>query len=146
MPVFTLEESEYAGLIPEDKVFPAEVAAITKMVAFKDRDTGDDVYKIEFKFKIESLDSPWDGLTLKGKTGTKFNTHPDCRLRNWIQEILGTELPAGFSFDTEDLLGTKCRIIIGVNRWKDKNNGEDKESNFVKDVLRSEDSSGESPF
>lgn len=48
MPVFILEESNYAGPIPEDEILTAKVVAVKQVVKpFKD-DDGKDVVKVEF--------------------------------------------------------------------------------------------------
>lgn len=145
MAVFELEESDYAGPMEEDSIFNAEVVSVRAVVApFKDKETGEDVHQVEFKFVIED-EGAWDGQNIFGYTSTKFNTHPDCKLRNWSQEILATELPAGYRLDTDLLVGNGCRLVIGA-REREKN-GETRIVNFVKDVIRPQDAMGdEAPF
>lgn len=139
MPSYELEESNYAGPIEKDEVFEAEVTRIKEVKEpYQDKQTGADVYKVEFQFVIQD-EGPHDGSTLYGKTGTKFNTHPDCKLRNWSAAILNSELPTGYVLDTDTLIGQRCRVIIGAREYQDKKTGEDKIYNFVDDVMPARD-------
>lgn len=138
MPTFELEESEYVGPIPEDMEFEADVLSV-KLVEekYNDEKTGKPVKKVEFVFVLDELDSPYDGKEIKGKTTTRFNDHPDCRLRHWAEAILATELPAKYVLDTDILIGNKCRVRIGAREWETQE-GEKRVYNFAKDVLRSQ--------
>lgn len=134
MPILTMEESNYAGPIPEDTVLPAKVTAITqKKKPFKD-DDGNDIWRMEFSFTVEDPNSDFDGTRLWGDTSTTFNNHPDCKLRAWAQEILATQLDAGFVLDTDILVGQRCRIVVGVKEYQ--KDGQTKTRNFVRDVMR----------
>lgn len=134
MPVLTLEESHYAGLIPDGSIFEAQCVAVKQITArFIDKETGKAVEQMEFKFLVQEGD--WEGTPVWGKTSLSFVDHPDCRLRNWSQEILATELPVGYQLDTDDLEGNFCRVVMGVREYE--KNGEAKQVNFVQDVLRS---------
>lgn len=148
MPSFELEESDYAGPIEDDTIWPAEVIEV-KIAEKKYREDKDDsnspfVKKVEFKFAVEQEGSPWDGTNVWGETPTRFNTHPDCKLKNWAQEILATEFPPGFKLDTDVLKGNKCRIVVGQREYE--KDGETKKHNYVKDVLRSREAMGSTEF
>jgi hypothetical protein len=159
VPSFELEESEVTAPMEDDSIFTAEVATV-KIVEKKYREDKDDphsplVKKVEFKFVLEDPDGEYDGTPIWGETGTRFNSHPDCKLKNWAQEILATEFPVGYKLDTDVLLGQKCRVIIGANEWfkdvpvsADHPDGKEKRiRNFVKDVMRSRSAMGdEEPF
>lgn len=132
--ILTLEESNYAGPIPEDSILAARVTAVAqKKQPFKE-DDGSDVYKMEFSFVIEDPNSDFDGTRIWGTTPTRFNNHPDCKLFSWTQELLVTELSAGFNLDTENLVGQRCRAVIGLREYEQ--DGQTKTRNFVKDVIR----------
>lgn len=145
MATLTLEESDFVPL-EEDDVYEAEVVAVThKKENFQDKETGKDVYKYEFKFLIDDETSAWDGKNIYGKTGEKFTTHPDCRLYQWVQEILGAQLEPGFEVDTDELIGNRCRIVIGIKEYE--KDGQPKTYTHVKDVMRRRGAmSGEQPF
>lgn len=72
----------------------------------------------------------WEGKRIWGNTSMVFNTNPNCKLRNWAQSVLGTDLDAGFELDTDDLVGRKARIAVG---YRKKPDGTIKQ--FVADVL-----------
>lgn len=141
MPTFELEESDYAGPIEDDTIKTAEVTKVS-IETKKYREEKDDpdspfVKKVVFKFVLRDDDGPHDGTNLYGETGTRFTNHPDCKLKNWSQEILAAEFPAGYKLDTDVLVGQQCRVVIG-HRTYDKD-GETKDHNFVKDVMRTAD-------
>lgn len=139
MPVFELEESEWAGPIEDDTVFEAEVISVKQVVApFKDKETGADIHQMEWKFTVVEEGSKWDGTPLYGKTGVKFNTHPDCKFKNWVVAVLAAEIDKGFRLDTDTLPGNRCRIVVSAEPYVDKK-GEEKVANRVKDVMPSRD-------
>jgi hypothetical protein len=139
MPILTLEEANYVGLIPEDEVLQARITAITQRKKPFQAEDGSDIWRMEFSFVIEQPDSPFDGSRIWGDTSTNFNTHPDCKLRAWTQEILSlTEMEPGFTLDTDVLVGNRCRVVVGVRRYT--KDGEAKERNFVRDVMRMRES------
>lgn len=133
-------------LIPEKEILAAEVLdAAVKVMPYKDKETGDEVKKVVFKFKV--MDSEYEDRWVWGETSTSFVDHPGCRLRAWVGELLGTDvLPEGFSFNTDDLLDQSCRIVIGVRSWDDKTTGVKQYRNFVADVLRPSDGLADTEF
>lgn len=136
MPVYTLEESTYAGPIPDDTILAAEVTAIAeKKKPFTDKETGAEIWRVEFSFVVTEPESGWKDQRIWGDTATTFSTNTDCKLRNWASELLGVEeLDSGFRLDTDLLVGQPCRIVVGARNYiKD---GTDKTYNFVKDVIR----------
>ena len=143
MPTFELEESTFAGFIEDDEVYAARVESVRVAEKPYTDDAGNKVKKVEFKFTLIDPDGPHDGDNLWGETTTKFNTHPDCKLRNWSQAILGQVLPAGYVLDTDVLVGQECRVIIGWKEYEDKDKPIDpatgkrpmKERNWVKEVM-----------
>lgn len=143
MPTFELEESNYNGPIPEDTKLHAEVVSVATRKK-KNGQTGEEYERVNFKFVVADPDSPWHEQTLYGDTPTTFNTHPDCRLRNWSQEIMGVEeLPAKFRLDTDVLEGLDCYVIVGAREYE--KDGEKKTANWVKDVQRTNSSSTAGP-
>lgn len=146
MPTFELEESDFAGYIEDGRIMPLSVVSV-KVVEkpYTDDETGQKVKKVEFKFAVIDPDGPFDGQNVWGETGTKFNTHPDCKLRNWSSAILGTELAAGYRLDTDVLVGNECRGSIELYEYDDKKGAKDpvtdeypkKQRNRVTDLLPS---------
>lgn len=145
MPSFDLEESEYHGPIPDDTVFGAEVTGcrIVEKPYYED-DGVTKVRKVEFKFILRQPGSDWDGDSYWGETPVKFNTHPDCKLKNWASAIEGVEFPAKYRLDTDILIGKPCRVIMGSRQYE--KDGEKKTHNFVKDVMPARQHAGASAF
>lgn len=148
MPVFELEESALPDPvsggerktyepIEDGTVVEAEIGGIEVRPHpfFKDKETGEPEIKVNWEFNFEL-----NGQKRKiwGETPTTFTTHPDCKLRNWVQQALGGgELPAGFKANTDNLTGNKVRIVIEYREWNDKQTGAKKWKNEVRDVMYS---------
>lgn len=147
MATFTLEEAQ-AGetgddgerkpftLIPEDEILECEVFEIKGPVdkPYTD-DDGNAVKKMEFTFKV--LDGEFKDRRVWGETSPAFVNHSNCKLYAWTQEILSTELPAGFSLNTDNLLKLKCRVVVGQRSYTKKGDTEKTTVNFAKDIIRS---------
>lgn len=126
----TLEESSWTP-IPDDTVLQAEVVSIKDAT----KNFGDgDVARVEFKFIVRDPGGDFDGRWLWGDTPKIFNTDPRCRLRMWVQEILGQDLPPKFNLDTDELIGLQCRVAVGLRTYE--KDGEKVSKNFVTDVMR----------
>lgn len=148
MATFELEESDFAGFIADGEILPAEVLAVRVVEKpYTEEGTGQKVKKVEFKFRVDDNNSEFDGQNLWGETPTRFNTHPDCKLRNWSTAILGTDLAAGYLLDTDVLVGHRCRIQVELYEYDDKKSAPNddgtlkkKQRNRVTDVIPSSES------
>lgn len=139
MPVYEVREAaESDGPIEEDTILTAEVTAVYEQE--KTNKTTEEKYKrLQWKFTVNDPESAFDGRNLYGDTGVDFVAHVGCKPWNWSQEIMATDLPKGYNVDTEVLVGMECRIQVGARDYKDKQTGDDRVYNFVKDVMRSRD-------
>lgn len=139
--IFVLQEADLSDSdnttytpIPEDEILDAEVVSIQKVIKpFKD-ENGNEIERVEFSFKI--TDGEYASRKVYGDTPTTFTTHPDCKLRAWVSEILGADIPAGFKFDPDTIVGLPVRIVIGAREANSKKYGK-YIRNFVKDCIRS---------
>jgi hypothetical protein len=138
MPVLTLEDANWVGLIPDDEVLQARITGVKQNKKPFTNDDGSEVWRMEFSFVIEDTQSPFDGTRIWGDTPVTFNSHPDCKLRAWAQEILGLDMEPGFTLDTDQLVGLHCRVVVALRKYK--KDGEDKERNYVRDVMRARES------
>lgn len=132
---FELEESDFAGYIEDDEIYAATVAKVKVVEKPYDDDDGNKVKKVEFKVVLRDDSGVQDGTNLWGETSTKFNTHPDCRLRNWACAVMGTDLPVGYRLDTDVLEGQDVRVVVGLKEYT--KDGQTKQRNFVKDIMPS---------
>ena len=73
---------------------------------------GETVYKLRWVFSITDQ-GPWLGKDIQGDTSQKFTAHPNCKAYNWSAAILGKNPPTDRDFDTDDLLGLPCRVLVG---------------------------------
>lgn len=118
---FELEESDFAGFIDHGTTFEATVIGVRlKEANFTDEATGQKVKRVEFKFMISDPDGIFDAQNIWGETPNKFNSHPDCKLRQWAEAILGRELPVGYRLDTDSLVGQDCKIGVSYREYDDK--------------------------
>lgn len=117
--------------IPDDTMVNATLMSTERnMVVFDDGPTE----RMRWKFRID--DEPYLDRYVFGASGTKLVNHPDCKIYTWAQAILNVKpLPLGYTFSQADLWNRPCRILIGVRQGKDKKTGEEKEFNYVEDVL-----------
>jgi hypothetical protein len=159
MATFELEETKEAppgerkGFDPiaDDTIIEAVVNSVeVKPHKFFKDDEGNPEIKVNFEF---GLRGEFEGKNRKlwGDTPTTFTTHPDCKLRNWVQQILGgQELPPGFKLNTDDLVNQPVRVVVEYREWKDKDTNETKWRNGVKDLMYSKTAGGpifeEEPF
>lgn len=146
--ILELEESDFAGYIDEGEIFRAEVVGVRKIKKPFADEQGNDIFRMEFKFALDAPDTAFDGQNIWGDTGITFNTNPNCKLRNWAQEILGAELPPGFKLDTDSLVGMPVRVMVGLKKYTKKGETQERQHNFVSDVMRVGDVSlnDEEPF
>lgn len=124
------------GPIDDDMTLEGELVA----EPFKEERTvrtgdkaGEKYERLIWKF-IVTDEGDFEDKPIRGDTSTAFNNHPDCKFRNWAMALLGGELPVGFELDTEALVGMRGRLIIGRRDYEDKNTGEPRVYNFVKDI------------
>lgn len=135
MTTYTLVEQEALPVIPDGSRLNAVVERAEERESFFKNDDGTVRYEVSFLFKITET-GEWNGTKVFGNTPTTFSTHPDCKLRAWVQEILGgDDLPVGFELNIDDLVGMPVRIVTGVRARKDKNGKVVSEKHYVQDVM-----------
>ncbi len=110
MPVLQAGEvSEGIELIPENDQVNVFLTAV------EDNNfewNGEQVEKLRWTFVVVD-DGPWKGKDITGDTSRKFVAHPECRAYNWAVAISGRNYQDVKEFDTDDLIGLKCRALIG---------------------------------
>lgn len=70
------------------------------------------IKKLRWTFIVTDKASEFHGKEIWGDTSQAFVAHPNCRAYNWAAAIMGRQYGAGEEFDTDDLIGTPCRIMI----------------------------------
>jgi hypothetical protein len=131
--IIEVEESGFTGFIEDGEILNAKVASVElKEKPFVDDKTGEKVKKFEFKFKINDPGGDHDDRFIWGETSTRVTDHPENRLRNWAEALLGQRLPPHYKFNTDDLQDRDCRVIVG-KETKIRTQGE-KTRNFVREV------------
>lgn len=105
---------------------PGTYYAVVESVTTRDSryldDNGNKQKEVAFRFKIVDDRYPEsDGNLVFGRTSNKFTNHENCKLRQWVLEIFGyNDVPLGFNFDTDDLVGQPVQVVISNNEGKDK--------------------------
>lgn len=107
--------------------------------------------EINFKFMLDDTAGEHAGKTVYGSTPTWFDTTPNCKLRRWVQEILGVDedLPEGYEIQLDDdgfitdWIGVSVRVQIQHKTLKDG-----RLRYFVAEVVRPNPGGvpGEQPF
>lgn len=133
---FVLTEAPEYDAIPDGEILAAEVVSVeVKEAPWEDKNTGQKAKRVNFRFVITE-EGAWQGRTIFGETPTTFTTHPDCKLRVWIQEILGSDdLGDGFRFKPSALDGMPVRIAAN-QRERKAADGSTQYKNYVGDVIR----------
>lgn len=139
MTEFVLEESTDYTLIPEGEVLAAEVTDCEVRETPFDDEKNPGVKQKEVSFRFQVTESgEYYGRTVFGRTPTTFSTNESCKLRQWVQELLGMDkLPEKFRFNTDTLIGLPCRVSVSQRTSKPSQQyPKGRTSNYVFDVLR----------
>lgn len=105
------EKTEFPVITPD--IYNAEVLEVSEgqNTMYPTYDDGQPRIEVTFKFRI--LDGEFEDQFVWGRTTPTFTTNPDCKLRKWVQAIMGLdEIPVGFSYEDEDLVGKDARIFV----------------------------------
>lgn len=107
------EDGEF-NLLPEGEVATASVLDVKEVPSnFKDEDTGEIKNQFQWDFVITE-EGPFKGRRIRSWSSTNFTAHPNCKAYVWSKAVMKREFQEGESFDTDDLIGRPCRLIIGV--------------------------------
>jgi hypothetical protein len=125
--------------IPDGTMVEAELVSAEKRLHkfFKD-DDGNPQPIVTFGFRV-TQSGPYHNRRVWGDTPTTFNSHENCKLRQWVEGLLGeNDLEPGFTFKLSDLIGSHARISIEYQEWDSKREpGKRDWKNFVADVFPS---------
>ena len=110
MPIYEAAETDFE-LVPEGTI----VHAVVKAIELKSWDWGD---RLNWKFEI--TDGEYKGMLINDGTSPKLSIDPPSKLYKWATALLGRTLDVGERLDTDDLIGLRCRIVVGHK--PDKNN------------------------
>lgn len=121
--------------IPDGHFVTATCTGVEKTThKYFKNDAGEPQEIVNFEFTI--TDGEYKNRRVWGFTPTTFTSHENCKLRQWVQELLGvTELTPGFKFKLNDLLGCDARIVIGLQTWQAKDGSGERWRNTVDDVI-----------
>lgn len=113
-------------VLPPDSIITVSVQEIEERTA-TNRSTGESWQKLEFAFRIEAVPSQLGadaqslvGSRIWGSTPLRFTMHPDNKLRQWVEALLGgLQLDEGFELETDNLIGRNARAVISNYNKKD---------------------------
>lgn len=135
MPIAKLSDAQSGGIIPDETWLEAELVAVTEKNIPK-RDGGT-LQKWLWKFVVTDRTSAFDGNVVYGETWPDFTADPSNVIRQWASELLNATLPVGYELNTDVLLGTPCRVCVGIREYEKA--GEIRQVNEVTNVLRARD-------
>lgn len=131
---FQKEEAEDRPEITDDQKF----LAVVKSIEMKDKtdSKGEAYQQVEWKFELVDPDGDQDGRTIYGKTSPKFVDHPECRLKNWTEAVMGEIFDIDYKIDMDDVLDRECVAVLGVRTYTKDGDVEEntRRYEFVKDV------------
>lgn len=127
--------------IPANTIAEVEVVDVTYKPLneeFRKKFAVKDTHEVSFHFKV--IEGPYKNRHIWGTAKPYLNSSDKCRLRIWLQELLGVDkLPAEFTLnenpDTgvyDEFTGMRCRVFTEL-----KTSGSGKVTDRVRDVLRS---------
>lgn len=139
MSIYELQDAPVFEAIPADTILECEVEQVedreTPFWIDRNDESKGKQRQVSFRFRVTGPEE-YKGRVLFGNTPTTFSNHPDCKLRVWVQEILGQDqLPVGFKLDLSQLEGAPVKVAIG-NRDKKAADGSTVTKDFVADVMR----------
>jgi len=115
MPKITAKAGEDFLVLPKDAVITVRVKS-TKVEPVPGKDGRDPWDKIDFTFEIVDVANPDHrdaiGQTIFGGVGFKLTDHPDNRLRQWVEALLGIQVQEGFELDTDMLDNRTAKAIV----------------------------------
>jgi hypothetical protein len=123
--------------IPDRSVFEAEVLEITlRDTPFDDEHSDVPRKKQQFNFKLNiTEEGAFKDRFVWGSVSEWFSDDPRCKMTQWVRAILDEDiLPADFAFDTDDLVGEKCRVIVGAKARANPAEGKSAIINFVQEI------------
>jgi hypothetical protein len=130
MPVYEDNgSSETYALIEEHEVLVLEVIEVSEDTSFYKNDDGTDKKNVVFKFRV--MEGEHNDRLLWGRTPTTWSSSDKCKLRQWAEQILNRKIAAGEALNTDDLVGRRCRGVVGVSNKQDGT-----QSNKITDVMK----------
>jgi len=123
----TLTEQQDFSVVPVDSILLLKIEEITVQTVTGGKNG--DWEKLNFKFKVLDIQATGDGSSkdgysdliggiIYGSVPFKLTTHPENKLRQWVEAIFGMELPEGFELDTDLLEGKTVRGITSQYQTK----------------------------
>ena len=109
------EQGQEFVVLPKDTVITVRVNN-TKVETVPGRDNNDSWDKLDFEFTIVGVANDQfkdaEGQKIWGGVPFKLTVHPDNRLKQWTEALLGIEITEGFELDTDLLEGRTARAIV----------------------------------
>lgn len=115
IPVGQASEDTDFTLIPEGEVVACAVANLEQVPSNYLDDDGKPKDQFQWDFVVTE-DGPYLGTKIRSWTTTNFVAHPNCKAYTWSKAIARRDFSAGEVFDTDDLIGKACRIVIGHSK------------------------------
>lgn len=140
MPELTFSEREERDVIPNNTLLDARVANIELVQRTWETESGPSTTdKLNWRFTITE-DGQFQGLDIYTDTPTTFTASPNCIAYGWTTAITGHQFSDGDVFDTDNLIGMPCRIIVEKRQSKRTGRDYNKVQNVLPPAVRAEDS------
>ena len=118
------EESKFA--LPAEVALPAILNSVTEEeVPYTDKKTGEARTFRKWSWEFQIADGDYAGLRAWGETESFLSTHPNNKVRQFAEALLGgVEFEIGQDLDTDDLISLPCEIVVAHETYNKKDGTE----------------------
>jgi hypothetical protein len=114
---FTNEADTPVAQLEEDSIHEAVLQAVSyKTFDWNDGGTKKTGEKLEWQWEITSskYGPEFVGRQVRGECKPVMSNWDGNKFRSWAEALMGREIPVGMEIETDDLVGLKAEIVIGL--------------------------------
>lgn len=113
--VVTSKANDEDFVVPDGEVVSASVLDVQEVPSQYQDDDGNIKNQFQWDFVVTD-EGPFSGRRIRSWTTTNFTAHPNCKAYTWSKAIMRKDFKEGETFDTDDLIGASCRLVVGVTK------------------------------
>lgn len=117
MPQATLKE-EPKWRLPADIPLPAVLNEVKEERKQGTSRAGKPYDFTQWTWEFQIADGEYQGIKVWADTDAAFTNHPENRVRQYAEALLGAELELGMGLDTDDLIGLPCEIVVANETYE----------------------------
>jgi hypothetical protein len=99
--------------IPDGSLIAAKFVNFEEtVIKWTDKNTGEAKESERYTWHFEVTEpGPFQGRRLRGQTSRNFSVHENCKAWNWMNSLIGREIPEGEKVNPETLYGVAARVV-----------------------------------